>query len=389
MTQSGHVESSLVPRHLPLEYLLSRYPVVPGHFTFEHVSAAVLRNTFLFTVLREPVDRAVSLYYFYRAQATSSDVDPRVAVARTFDLAAFVRQLPERVSPWCNWQTFVFSGARNCEQPAHELLPAAIDNLHRMSLVGVSDELEPVIPRLAYLRRWPLCLPRTRVNMTTGRVPAHLIDPGITHRLAQLNDCDRRLFACARTLWKEAKSTPLQPHSFAAGSSVPFRPTISEHGTREIVITTIRGVGQGSQEADEVYVGECFDIRISAYSCWLVEDVTIGIRVDDHLGIEVYGMNTRLLELGIALTPGQTFNVIFSLNANLAPGIYHVTAAIHGGADHLHRCFHWIDNAVAFECRARKPVMFSGTSDLQASATFETVTERRAMVAGSHVARTG
>jgi hypothetical protein len=365
-------------RTVPLEYLLDRYSVVAGHFTFAQLSPAILQNTFLFTVLREPVDRAVSLYYFYRAQSTSSDLDPRVATAKALDLPAFVERLPKRISPWSNWQTFIFSGARNCEQPAHELLAAAIDNLRRMTLVGVSDELDALTRRIGELRGWSLCPPVTRMNVTPHRVPLDRIDPEVAQRLAELNDCDRQLFASARTLWERTKAVQPEPlHTGESTTSAPVQLSTSEHGTKQILITGIQVVAERSEQADEVYVGERLRIRIRGYSRITASDVTIGIRIDDHLGMEVYGVNTRLLELCIRLTAGHTFAVMFSLNANLAPGIYHVTAAVHAGADHLHRCFHWIDNAISFECRVRSPRMFSGMYDLQATATFEAVVNGR------------
>jgi len=364
-------------QNVPLDYLLARYPVVAGHFTFAQLSPAILQSSFVFTVLREPVDRAVSLYYYYRAQLVAADVDPRVPSAKAADLANFVERLPDRISPWSNWQTFVFSGARHCERPAHELLPAAIDNLRRMALVGVSDEVDAFIRRIGQLRHWPLNPPAARINVTPHRVPLEQIAPATVLRLGELNDCDRQLVACARELWQQAKT--LDPP--AVNERTPLllasaRPSSSEHGTREIVITAIRITAEGSTAANEVYLGECFRLRVSGYSSITASEVTIGIRIDDHLGIEAYGVNTRLLGLGISLVPGQTFDVDFSLEANLAPGLYHVTAAVHAGTDHLDRCYHWIDSVTTFQCRSRRPLAFSGTCDLRATADVARFSEQ-------------
>jgi hypothetical protein len=362
---------------VPLEYLLARYPVVAGHFTFAQLSPAILERSFVFTVLREPVDRAVSLYYYYRAQPTAAGLDPRVPSAKAVDLATFVERLPGRVSPWSNWQTFVFSGARHCERPAHELLPEAMDNLRRMTLVGVSDDLGAVIRRIGQLRGWPLQPPAARINVTPHRVPLEQIAPATVRRLAELNDCDRQLVASARELWEQAKAVePAPVDDGGLGLPAPRRPSPSEHGTREIVITGIHISAGGRSGPNEVYLGERFGLRISGYSSVMASDVTIGIRIDDHLGIEAYGVNTRLLGLGISLIAGQTFDVDFSLAAHLAPGIYHVTAAVHAGTDHLDRCYHWIDNVTTFQCRSRSPLAFSGVCDLRATAGLSSFSEQ-------------
>lgn len=357
------------PRRVPLEYLLARYPVVAGHFTFAQLSPEILQSAFVFTVLREPVDRAVSLYSYYRAQPIACDLDPRVRMTKAVDLAAFVDGLPDRVSPWSNWQTFVFSGSRDGERPARELLPAAMDNLQRMTLVGVSDDVDTIIRRLGELRGWPLEPPVARINVTPHRLPLGQIDTATLHRLAELNDCDRQLVACARELWRHAMAAaPVPIDDRAPALQAAARACSSEHGTREIVITAIRIWTEGWSEPNEVHVGECFRLRVSGCSSVTASDVTIGIRIDDHLGIEAYGVNTRLLGLHVSLVAGQTFDVEFSLDANLAPGVYHVTAAVHAGTDHLDRCYHWIDNVATFRCRSRTALPFSGTCDLRATA---------------------
>jgi lipopolysaccharide transport system ATP-binding protein len=99
-------------------------------------------------------------------------------------------------------------------------------------------------------------------------------------------------------------------------------------------------------------------------------DVTMGIRITDELGDEIYGVNTRLLDLVVALDAGQTFDLTFTFDMRLAPGRYRITAAIHAAEDHYHKCYHWIDNAAAFECQWRGRAGFSGLVNLRATASL-------------------
>ena len=101
-------------------------------------------------------------------------------------------------------------------------------------------------------------------------------------------------------------------------------------------------------------------------------DVTVGIRINDAFGVEVYGVNTFMLGLPIALAADQDFELTFAFDMILACGIYHVTIGVHAAEDHLRRCYHWIDNAQAFECRRLEPPDFAGVADLKATARLNT-----------------
>ncbi len=353
----------------PLPLLLERYPVIAGHFTFAQIPEAVLNDTFVFGFLREPVDRVLSLYYFYRAQNARAGLDGRVSLAQTFDLPSLVARLPDRVGPWSNWQTFVLSGAKDCERPATELLPDALRNLERMSLVGIQDDLDEGINRLGRLRGWPLG-GITRVNVTE-RPPLHVIDRSLVQRLRELNSCDAELFARARQLWQACKALPIDVGEARDGPNQVDQKRPSEYGTQEIVLTGADVLAASGNDARVIYQDERVAIRLRGRSHIRATDVTIGIRVTDELGIEIYGVNTRLLDLAIALDAGQEFELTFSLDTRLAAGRYFLTAAVHADEDHLHRCYHWIDNVATFECQWRGRAGFSGVVDLRATASLQ------------------
>jgi hypothetical protein len=317
----------------------------------------------VFTFLREPVDRVISLYHFYKQQTRQPATDPRVAVVQSTEFADFVAQVEHRLSPWCNWQTFIFSGASDCEGDARELLPQAQRNLDRLDFVGIQDDLLRGVEFLAEMHGWHVALPRDRVNKGTHRPPARDIPASAIQRLAELNECDARLFAHARERWEGVLASRRRPTVRAAQPDpVAMRQTESsrrrrETGTREIAI-------------DEVSVdAERRLVVLRGHSSITAGDVTVGIRITNAMGLEIYGTNTRLLNTHIAVQPGEDIMVTFAMQQMpLGPEPYWVTAAIHAGHDHLVKCYHWIDDAVAFTSQSGGAAAFSGMIDLNATA---------------------
>jgi hypothetical protein len=348
----------------PLGFLLQRYPVVVGHFTFAQISAELLADTFFFTFLREPVDRALSLYYYCLQEGTCHGRDHTAEAAR---LEA------DRLSPWSNWQTYLFSGAAHCDHAAVDLLPAALRNLEQMDLVGIHDELEAGMQRLAELRGWTLQPALPRVNVTAGRPPREAIDPALVDRFRALNRCDAVLYARARELWADARTRPARSVSLPA---TPLRAepchTRTEHGTREIVVTDLAVAGAITGSCGAVAQYERAVINLRGRSSIAAADVTVGIRISDSFGVEVYGVNTFMLGVPIALGAGQQFELTFTFDMVLARGVYFLTVGVHAAEDHLRRCYHWIDNALAFECRPMHPPSFAGVADLKAAARVKT-----------------
>ena len=356
-------------QHLPLPMLLERYALVAGHFTFAQIPDAVRADTFLFTFLRDPIDRALSHYYYYREQPPRADHDRRIALARSLDLTAFLDEVPERPSPWSNWQTFIFSGAQHAETAAEELLPAALRNLEQVDFIGVHEAFDEGLWQLGAQRGWPIPRTAPRVNVTVGRPGRRDIDDAALARLRALNACDAALYARARELWLEAKRNGGRRTIVAAPApTTPADPTARvEHGTREITITEVRVRREAASAAADRGTERAV-IDVCGLSHLSADDVTIGIRITDALGAEVYGVNTLLLGVPVAVHPGQRFELTFSFDQVLAPGRYYLTVAVHAADDHLHKCYHWIDNAVAIDWETTGPRTFAGLVDLRARA---------------------
>ena len=220
---------------VPLRWLLQQYVFVSGHFTMAEVSQ-VLHDTFVFTFLREPVDRVISLYHCYRQQPGGEALDPRAAQVQAQDFERFVETLTSRVSLWSNWHTYVLSGCAHCELPASDLLPGALAHLQQLDFVGVQDHLASGLAALAHLRNWTVTPPSGPVNVTRSRPTRDALPASVVRKLQELNDCDAELYAAALQRW----------HALQGQGEAP-RPSVTvtrhwshrrEMGTREIEITS-------------------------------------------------------------------------------------------------------------------------------------------------------
>ena len=294
----------------------------------------VLHDTFVFTFLREPVDRVISLYHFYRQQPGGEALDPRVAQVQAQDFECFVEGLTSRVSPWSNWQTYVLAGCAHCELPARNLLPSALANLEQLDFVGVQDHLASGLAALGQLRHWTVTPPSRRVNVTRSRPKREALPSSVIRKLQDLNDCDAELYRAALQRW----------HSLQGKRKAP-RPSVTvarhwshrrEMGTREIEITSATiDVGPGT-------------VRVRLKSHIAEPNLTVGIRIVNHQGLEVYSTNTRIERRPLHANPGDHLLAQFDVKGVLQSGAHFLTVAAHRGADHLEGCFHWIDNVAQF-----------------------------------------
>jgi hypothetical protein len=366
-TSVFHANGSRYQR-APLDLLVRQYPIVAGHFTLAQIPDALFKDTFFFTFLRDPIDRALSHYYYYRNHPDVPVTDSRIAAARELDLDAFVEALPDRASPWSNWQTYLFSGAVDAEQPPADLLPAALWNLERLDFVGVHDEFEAGMQRLFAQRGWTY-EPR-RVNVTERRLRQEEIPTATLRRLQELNACDLALFAHAKELWNRTSPSPtvVLPQ---APSSAGHPHARREHGSREIAFTKLNLRTFPRRPEGVAYEGDRVLLELHGVSQQSTDDLTLGMRITDAFGVEVYGVNTHLLGVPVKVTAGERFQTTFAFDMILAPGTYQITVAIHAGEDHLHKCYHWIDNAMTLECRRGEGPAFSGLVDLKAVAVLE------------------
>jgi lipopolysaccharide transport system ATP-binding protein len=139
---------------------------------------------------------------------------------------------------------------------------------------------------------------------------------------------------------------------------------VETFGDRDVEIVAV-GISGERSASHNVASGENIAIKISVLARLDVSDLTVGIEITDDHGEIAFGTNTHHLRARRDLAAGTRCDVVFNLRANLNLGHYHVTLALHTGADHRAHCFHWVDRASDFTVTSYNGAAFVGYAALQ------------------------
>ena len=137
-------------------------------------------------------------------------------------------------------------------------------------------------------------------------------------------------------------------------------------GTGELVFTAVELLDQAGAALEVVDVGQPVRLRVQARSLNVVEDLVLGFLIKDRYGQDVFGTNTRQLERVLHdVQPGKVLEWTFDFTADIGPGTYSVTVALHSHAGHIERNYAWQERALMFEIVNRSRREFSGVAWLE------------------------
>jgi len=185
------------------------------------------------TMLREPVERFLSQYYFHRTLRTAVQSgalnDPRVVGAVHLDLADYVDGPEELRVASSNVQALHYAW-RYCDAPERlaekDLIDAAIASLEGYDEIGVFTNMQAFVDNCCDR----LGVPRQAVphlNITMGRLPRERVSPAVLATLVSRNSAD---------------ANPAEPASgsvFNAASS-SGRNSVSHNGPRQAITSSTR-----------------------------------------------------------------------------------------------------------------------------------------------------
>ncbi len=194
--------------------------------------------------------------------------------------------------------------------------------------------------------------------------------------------CDRSILLHKGTVVEDAETEKvLNAYNFMLSRErdTEYRMVIEDKpdysfGNFDAEITDVVVTGANSR-GSVLASGEGMNILVRLRSNTDLPAVTIGISIRDRFGQVVFGTNTFLHDMPIPLAANGQYEVSFDMQANLGPGKYSVTAAIHTEVTHIEACFHWQENAGKFEVIGILGKRFEGIARLYPEIRIQEVTD--------------
>ncbi len=182
-------------RALPPERL-RKIRMFKGHMAFGLHEILPQKATYI-TVLRDPVDRVISAFYFMR----SYKLHPLYWKMRrqNWSLEDFVRNAQRD-----NVQSKIVAGANYEEPCTREIAETAKDNLrNHFSIVGLSARLEESLALMKLRFGWKLNS-YSSFNITRSRPKKRDLPQGTLDLIHQKNAFDIELYACGQEIFERA-----------------------------------------------------------------------------------------------------------------------------------------------------------------------------------------
>lgn len=120
-------------------------------------------------------------------------------------------------------------------------------------------------------------------------------------------------------------------------------------GTGEVTISKIALCGVDGKALEVVRVGQKVSLTISATCHLPVNELVVGYLIKDRLGHVIFGTNTHYTHHVLeSLQANQKIQFSFDFDANLGPGSYSISVALHAQENHIGKNYEWRDKALIF-----------------------------------------
>ena len=140
-------------------------------------------------------------------------------------------------------------------------------------------------------------------------------------------------------------------------------------GTGEATIIEAWLADEAGQRIELVKVGQRISFGISIQVKADLPELVVGFMLKDRLGQDVFGTNTHHLGQTVHnVSAGSNLRFAFDLDANLGPGTYSLTFALHTQDTHLLRNYEWRDVALVFNVINTSKPQFVGVTWIQPQA---------------------
>lgn len=148
-----------------------------------------------------------------------------------------------------------------------------------------------------------------------------------------------------------------------------------ESGTGEVSLLEVKLLDQACQEIELVSIGQaiCIQARVQCIAP-TVDSLVVGFTIKDRLGQDVYGTNTFHYGKQLKdLVAGQEYEVSFDIAANIGPGTYSISIALHADESHISHNYLWADRVILFNVANLNKPIFVGSSWLSTEVSVRQV----------------
>jgi hypothetical protein len=361
------------------EQTYADYRVITGHFHSPIPVDRTKRRRARITILRDPIDRAISEYYYYRNDVERVEWNKLAVLAKDHDLYGYIKLLEaNRDVAISNFYSRRFAGQMSRQLwSGRRVLELAKSALARYDFVGIQEQFTDSVDLFCCQFGLPPVPDTPRVNATSSRETRLDLDRRTREQLIRMNQLDIELYEFAlhnfagqkRAIFHtfagpgKPRSTPADLDAWAeARQSAAENP--ESFGDRSVEFCGAEVSGKLS-ETNVLRSAEEATLRLAFKAHIDVPALTVGIEMSDELGEIVFGTNTYLMGECQPVSAGQTYEVSFTFAANLRHGRYSVGASLHTGATHEDRCFDWRDRLTAFDVVDEAAPVFVGYCRLQ------------------------
>jgi hypothetical protein len=190
--------------------LLTRYRLIRGHFTYAEI-APLLKQPRYLTILRDPIERAISFYEFMRrssAQPKRGDAHTRemLKAATSGSLLEFVSHPDPGVRrSVTNHQTWQLATASSPVEPLTEenVLAIAKQNLKDCVFFGLTERFQDSMFLLSYIFGWYPIVDFQSLRVATDKPSRDTLDDATVEAILRVNDLDIALYQYAEELLEE------------------------------------------------------------------------------------------------------------------------------------------------------------------------------------------
>ena len=183
----------------------TRYHLYLGHMGFAQARRIGGKTV---TVLRDPVDRVLSLFSYWKA--LGADAGPGPALVQSMTLADFLESKePAIVTDLVNAQTWQLAFDHSLEARhqhrglgAEEVLAQAKKNLTAVDVVGICEDMEGTQFLLTSVLGLGSGMPIPVVNKTKQRMARSDLAPSLEERIRQVVGLDLQLYEQARSFFE-------------------------------------------------------------------------------------------------------------------------------------------------------------------------------------------